>query len=120
MNGDVFGNNDRVGFEPRNTFRGDKLATLDVRLARTFPIRERFRLQLMAEAFNLANTVNVRYSNTNYGAADFCSADLASNTAPGCVGAPALFKENSPNPLYGTPSAVFNPRQLQFAAKLMF
>src|SRR5580700_7375630 len=116
-NGDVFGNNDRVGSEPRNTFRGDSLQTIDIRLERTFPIRERFKLQLMFEAFNLMNTVNVRYFNTNYGAADFCPFDPG---APGCAGVTRFFKEGSPNPSYGTPSAVFNPRQLQLAARLNF
>ena len=117
-NGDVFGANDRVGGEPRNTFKGDSLQTVDIRLERTFPLRERLNLELMAEAYNLMNTVNVHYYNTSYGAADFCSAFGGVQTAPGCVGAPALFRENSPNPLYGTPSAVFNPRQLQFVARI--
>ncbi len=114
-NGDVFGNNDRVGGEPRNTFRGDSLQTVDIRLERSFPIHENFKLQLMAEAYNLMNTVNVRYYNTSYGAADFCGTDAG---APGCFGAPALFREGSPNPLYGSPSSVFNPRQLQLVARL--
>jgi hypothetical protein len=114
-NGDVFGNNDRVGGEPRNTFRGDTLQTVDVRLERAFPIHENLKLQLMAEAYNLMNTVNVRYYNTSYGAADFCGPDPG---APGCFGAPAFYREGSPNPLYGTPSSVFNPRQLQFVARL--
>ena len=117
VNGDVFGNNDRVGTEPRNTFKGDTLQTIDVRLSRTFPIRERLQLQLIAEAFNLFNTVNIRYFNTNYGAADFCGPDP---TAPGCAGAAGFFREGSPNPNYGTPSSVFNPRQLQFAARFTF
>ena len=116
-NGDVFGNNDRVGSEPRNTFRGDSLQTIDIRLERTFPIHERFKLQLMFEAFNLFNTVNVKYYNTNYGAADFCPFDAG---APGCSGVTQFFKEGSPNPSYGTPSAVFNPRQLQLAARINF
>ncbi|MGA2335228.1 MAG: carboxypeptidase regulatory-like domain-containing protein [Terriglobales bacterium] len=114
-NGDVFGNNDRVGSDPRNTFKGDTLQTVDVRLERTFPIYERMHLQFMAEAFNLLNTVNVRYSNTSYGAADFCGPDPG---APGCAGAPAFYREGSPNPTYGTPSAVFNPRQIQLALRL--
>jgi outer membrane receptor for ferrienterochelin and colicin len=117
VNGDVFGNNDRVGVEPRNTFKGDSLQTIDVRLARTFGLTERLKLQLMFEAFNLFNTVNVRYFNTNYGAADFCGPDPL---APGCAGAAGFFREGSPNPNYGTPSAVFNPRQLQFAARFTF
>ena len=116
-NGDVFGNNDRVGGEPRNTFKGDSLQTVDIRLERTFPVYEKMRLQFMAEAFNLLNTVNVRYFNTSYGAADFCGA-AADPGAPGCFGAPTLYRENSPNPSYGTPSAVFNPRQIQFALRL--
>jgi hypothetical protein len=114
-NGDVFGNNDRVGNEPRNTFKGDSLQTVDVRLERTFRIYEKLRLQALAEAFNLLNTVNVRYSNTSYGAADFCPKDPG---APGCSGAPAFYREGSPNQSYGTPSAVFNPRQIQLALRL--
>ncbi|MBV8208227.1 MAG: TonB-dependent receptor [Acidobacteria bacterium] len=116
-NGDVFGNNDRVGGEPRNTFRGDSLQTVDLRLARAFQIREKARMELMAEAFNVANRVNVRYFNTNYGAADFCGPDPG---APGCLGAPHLYKEGSPNPFYGTPSSVNNPRQIQLAIRLSF
>ena len=114
-NGDVFGNNDRVGSDPRNTFKGDSLQTVDVRLERTFPLYERMHLQFMAEAFNLLNTVNVRYFNTSYGAADFCGPDPG---APGCAGAPAFYREGSPNPTYGAPSAVFNPRQIQLALRV--
>lgn len=114
-NGDVFGNNDRVGNEPRNTFKGDSLKTVDVRMERTFPLYEKIHLQLLVEAFNLLNRVNIRYSNTSYGAADFCGPDPG---APGCSGAPTLYREGSPNQAYGTPSAVFNPRQVQLALRL--
>jgi len=115
VNGDVFGNNDRVGGEPRNTFKGDSLQTVDVRLERSFAIHEKTRLQLMVEAFNLLNTVNIRYFNTSYGAADFCP---SAPDAPGCKGVSQFFREGSPNSLYGTPSAVFNPRQLQLVARI--
>jgi hypothetical protein len=116
-NGDVFGNNDRVGIEARNTFRGDSLQSVDVRLARTLPIREKIKMEMIAEAFNLFNTVNVRFFNTVYGAADFCPFNA---TAPGCNGVTKFFKEGSPNPAYGTPRAVYNPRQLQFAVRFTF
>jgi len=69
----------------------------------------------MAEAFNLTNTLNVRFFNTAYGAADFCPAGGAAN---GCIG--TLYKEGSPNPSYGTPRAVNNPRQIQLAVRLTF
>jgi hypothetical protein len=118
VNGDVFGNNDRVGTEGRNTFRGDSLQSVDIRLARSFPIREKVKLDVLGEVFNLFNTVNIRYFNTNYGAADFCPPNP---TAPGCGGSThAGSLEGSPNPQYGTPSSVFNPRQVQLALRLSF
>jgi hypothetical protein len=115
VNGDVFGNNDRVGLEPRNTFKGDSYQTVDLRVSREFPVTERFHVQGIAEAFNLLNTVNVRFYNTVYGAADFCPFNA---TAPGCAGVTQFSREGSPNPSYGTPRAVFNPRQIQFALRL--
>src|SRR6185437_11040958 len=113
-NGDIFGNNYRVGIEPRNTFKGDSYQSVDVRLARTFKATERMSIETMAEAFNLLNTVNVRFYNTVYGAADFCNFNA---TEPSCS-APQHFLEGSPNPTYGTPRALFNPRQLQLAVRL--
>jgi hypothetical protein len=106
-NGDVFGNNDRVGIEPRNTFKGDSYQSIDLRLSREFKLTERMRLEGLVEAFNLLNTVNVRFYNTAYGAPDFIP-----------VGTPGTFREGSPNPAYGTPRAVNNPRQIQFAARI--
>jgi carboxypeptidase family protein len=115
-NGDIFGNNDRVGIEPRNTFKGDTYQSIDLRLARTFKATERLSVEAMAEAFNLFNTVNVRFFNTVYGAADFCNFN---STAQGC--SPTQhFLEGSPNPTYGTPRALYNPRQIQFALRLAF
>ncbi|PYU11224.1 MAG: hypothetical protein DMG37_17545 [Acidobacteria bacterium] len=116
-NGDIFGNNDRVGIEPRNTFAGDNFRTFDLRLARTFSFREKRSLQFIAEAFNLSNTLNVRFFNTVYGAADFCPFNA---TAQGCPATPSGLREGSPNPLYGTPRAVNNPRQVQLALKFNF
>jgi hypothetical protein len=114
-NGDVFGNNDRVGIEPRNTFRGDSFQSFDMRISRTFNLGEKVKLQALAEGFNMTNTVNVRFFNTAYGAADFCPVAGVAFCGPG-----PYFKEGSPNPNYGTPRAVNNPRQFQLALKLSF
>lgn len=116
-NGDIFGNNDRVGIEPRNTFIGDNFRSVDVRIGRTFIFKERRSLQFLAEAFNFFNTTNIRFFNTVYGASDFCPFNA---TAFGCPATPSGFLEGSPNPLYGTPRAVFNPRQIQLALKFNF
>jgi hypothetical protein len=115
-NGDIFGNNDRVGIEPRNTFKGDTYQSVDMRIARTFKATERLNVEALAEAFNLLNTVNVRFFNTVYGAADFCNFNA---TAQGCSPT-QKFLEGSPNANYGTPRAVYNPRQIQFALRLTF
>lgn len=115
-NGDIFGNNDRVGIEPRNTFKGDGYESVDMRLSRTFKAGERFNIEAIAEAFNLFNTVNVRFFNTVYGAADFCPFNP---TAQGCS-ATQKFLEGSPNPNYGTPRALYNPRQIQLALRVSF
>jgi len=116
-NGDIFGNNDRVGIEPRNTFIGDNFRSVDIRVGRKFAFNERRSLELLAEAFNIFNTTNIRFFNTVYGASDFCPVNP---TAFGCPAVPSGFREGSPNPLYGTPRAVFNPRQIQLAAKFNF
>ena len=116
-NGDIFGNNDRVGIEPRNTFQGDGYQSVDMRVSRTFKFTERVHLEAIAEAFNLLNTLNVRFFNTAYGAADFCNF-AADPTAQGCTATPSGNREGSPNPSYGTPRAIFNPRQVQFALRL--
>jgi hypothetical protein len=115
-NGDIFGNNDRVGIESRNTFRGDSYQSVDIRIARTFKATERLNVEAMAEAFNLLNTVNVRFFNTVYGAADFCNFNA---TAQGCSST-QRFLDGSPNPNYGTPRALYNPRQIQFALRFTF
>jgi outer membrane receptor protein involved in Fe transport len=121
-NGDIFDNNDRVGIEPRNTFVGDNFRSVDVRISRNFPFREKRSLDVIAEAFNLSNTLNIRYFNTVYGAADFCPFDPG---AFGCSG-PTKNREGAPNlpgesfSLYGTPRAVNNPRQIQFALRFNF
>jgi hypothetical protein len=116
-NGDIFGNNDRVGIEPRNTFIGDNFRSVDLRIGRKIPFQEKRSVEIFAEAFNLSNTLNVRFFNTVYGASDFCPFNPA---AFGCPVTPSTFREGSPNPLYGTPRAVNNPRQIQLALRFNF
>jgi hypothetical protein len=117
-NGDVFDNNDRVGIEPRNTFKGDSYQTVDMRVSRTFGITEKLHLEAIAEGFNLLNTLNVHFYNTTYGAADFCPFVASANLANlNCPATPSGNREGSPNPFYGAPRAIFNPRQIQLAVR---
>jgi hypothetical protein len=76
----------------RNTFRGPDYATVDVSLFKNIPLTEKYRLQFRAEAFNVFNRVNL-----------FLPSGNLTNT---------LF--------FGKSTAAFDPRQLQFALKLVF
>ncbi len=78
-------------------------------------------LEIIAEVFNIFDTLNVRFFNTAYQAADFCQFNA---TATGCLdlmgNSLPRFRDGSPNPNFGTPRAIFNPRQVQFALRLTF
>jgi hypothetical protein len=130
INGDTNPVTDRVGWSPRNSYRGDDLYATDLRLARFIHLNERMALNLAMDAFNVFNRQNVNEVTSVYGGGtiDFCGAppqhykDAASlaiengtTTCPvGNGGALA------PNPLFGTPRTMFNPRQLQVSAKFTF
>ncbi len=57
--------NNRAPGVTYNTLRGDDFFTLDLRLSKTFRFGEYRRLQLIAEAFNVFNTVNFNSFNGN-------------------------------------------------------
>ena len=104
---------DRVGDSRRNTYRGDNLRTVDLRLSRTFHFNnDKRQLQLIAESFNLFNRPNVDEVFSVYGAPVFTGpvpqhyGDGITNVNPGFP--------------FGTPRTTFNPRQIQFAAKFTF
>lgn len=101
---------DRVGNSPRNSYRGDTLQTVDVRLSRAIHFDERRQLHLSLDAFNLFNRANVDEVFSVYGAPDFVG-PIPTHFGDGISG---------PSGQVGAPRTVFNPRQLQFAAKFTF
>jgi hypothetical protein len=142
-NGDTNPVTDRVGLEPRNSYYGDQLYSWDLRLSRYFQIRERLRLDLMVDAFNVLNRANVDEVTSVYGAAVFCGSGpvpmrykdagtiatqqeaIAFDTGTGpptcpLTGLGLTPAPPAPNALFGTPRTMLNPRQFQFAAKFSF
>jgi hypothetical protein len=130
---------DRVGLVGRNTYIGDPMRAWDLRLSRFFQIKERTRLELIFDAFNALNRPNVDEVFSVYGSPIPCGAlpehhkDKASSAVqggqspcpaftppPGVVVPAQFFVPPAPNPNFGTPRTMLNPRQLQFAAKLTF
>jgi hypothetical protein len=131
INNDTNPVTDRVGLARRNSYRGDHLYANDIRLAYKFKVAEHDRVELAVDAFNVFNRQNVDEVTSVYGGGtiDFCGAtpqrfgDAASlaiqNGTVGCNGA-TNGGAPAPNPLFGTPRTMFNPRQLQFSAKFTF
>ena len=95
-------NSDRPALVGRNAYEGPAYASVDLRVGRDFSVNNQARLELTLDVFNLFNRVNVKDINTVWGSIDY------PNTPP------------PPQLGYGTPRDVFNPRQLQFGAKLRF
>jgi hypothetical protein len=105
----------------RNVYFGHPLYNEDLRIARDFPIRDRYHFQILGEAFNLFNHTNIasvnptafNFSNVGAGA---CTTALAGGTN-GCIVPNAAFlaptSSTSTNGIYGS-------RQLQFSAKIIF
>jgi hypothetical protein len=111
VNNDTNPVTDRVGTSARNTYFGDKLVAVDLRLSRYFRIKERMKIQVMAEVFNMFNRANVDEVFSVYFAPDFIA------------GIPKHYKDgvvDPANPGFGSPRTTFNPRQFQFSAKFSF
>jgi len=86
-------------FIGRNTGVGNDLFTVSARLSRTFQMTERWRLEAMAEAFNLLNNRNNLTKNANFGSGAY----------------PA-----NPSSTFGQILSVNDPRSLQLALRLRF
>jgi outer membrane receptor protein involved in Fe transport len=105
----------RAPWIARNLYTGPGYNNVDFRIGRQFRLTERFRLQLLGEAFNLFNHTNIASVNTtawNYAAAgsSFCAGH-----ANGCLSpnAPFFAPTSSSNGLWGS-------RQLQISGRITF
>jgi hypothetical protein len=109
--------NDRLPGYSRNAFTGPDYATADLRLTRMFRFAERYKLNLVAESFNLFNRDNKRVAITSNGmvasATTFVqsSVDTKSAPYPGYYQLPTNFMK---------PNAAYAPRQIQLAVKFVF
>ncbi len=109
--------NDRLPGYSRNAFTGPDYSTADVRLTRAIRLHERYKLNLVAESFNLFNRDNQRVAITSNGmvasASTFVQSSVAANIAPypGYYELPNNFMK---------PNAAYAPRQIQLAVKFIF
>src|SRR5262249_18452532 len=68
-----------IGSSSRNPVRGPGLQEADLMIGKTFPIREKVKLELRAEAFNVTNTPPLGDPNGSCGSAAFGSISTAGN-----------------------------------------
>ena len=120
---DIFGN---------NSFRQPLTWLADMRLAKTFVFRERYKLELLADFFNIANKQNVMSVNSNGYFASTSPVPIPSGGTFACSAtSPCLdfFNPRATNPLvalFGTTTSVNNsnflytPRQIQLGLRLKF
>jgi hypothetical protein len=109
--------NDRLPGYRRNAFTGPDYVTTDLRLTHTIRFHERYKLNLLAESFNLFNRDNQRVAITSNGmiasASTFVPNSVTANIAP----YPGYYR--LPNN-FMKPNAAYAPRQIQLAVKFVF
>ncbi len=130
-NGDTNPVTDRVGDAARNTYWGDKLQTVDLRILQYFKFHERQRIDVALDIFDALNRPNVNEVTSVYGTYNFCggavptrykdAASLAIQTDPNSfIGSCPAAGPPFPNPNFGAPRTMFNPRQFQLSLKYSF
>jgi len=97
----------------------DSFNSFDLRMTKAFRFAERFRLDLIAEAFNLFNVTNVLgVSNVNYsGFSNVLTRDSNNPNDPGFLRSSGF---GSPVTTAGGVFGSGGPRAFQFAVKLSF
>jgi hypothetical protein len=109
--------NDRLPGYRRNAFTGPNYASANLRLARKFRVRDRWKLEFLAESFNLLNRANRRVEISDDGflnnAASFVQGDVTISGKQ----YPASFRQTRG---FLSPTSAYAPRQIQFAVRVSF
>jgi len=130
-NGDTNPVTDRVGNAARNSYWGDSLKTVDIRVSQHFNIHEHQKIEVAVDAFDLFNRPNVNEVTSVYGTYNFCGGavpvrykdapSLAIQSNPtSFIGSCPAAGPPFPSPIFGSARTMFNPRQFQLSAKYSF
>lgn len=103
-----FGDN-RLPIIPRNSFRLPALINMDARLSKRFKFTESMALEILAEAFNIANRTHVFGVNSAMYTRAGSATTLNFNSGPSGFGA-----------VTSTDSTLYRERQIQFATRFQF
>jgi len=109
--------NDRIPGMSRNSLLGPDYATTDMRLTRRIFLGDHFKLDLVADSFNLLNRDNQRYTITDDGLESNGVQFIQIGNQIGIKYFPAHFQVYS-NPF--RPNAAYPPRQVQLGLKMTY
>ncbi len=102
------GGSNRPPWIPRNAFQSFRTVNVNLRLSRTFTIKERAKLEVLGEAFNLFNHVNVTSVGTTlYGTG-------------GTLSAPTLTLDNTFRVPASSSNSLIAERQIQLGIRFEF
>jgi len=107
--------NDRLPGVRRNSFLGPDYATTDLRLSRKFPLGDQFKLELLAESFNLFNRDNERVTISDNGFQSLAANFVQFTTKVNNKFFPASFRTVKS---FLQPTSAYAPRQVQLGVKL--
>lgn len=108
---------DRLPGYRRNFFTGPNYITTDLRVARRFDLGDRFKLEMLVEAFNLMNRENPRVDLTDDGFLNTAGNSVLISKTIGFSHFPAHYQLSSG---FLTPTNAYAPRQVQIAVRLTF
>ena len=109
--------NDRLPGYNRNGFTGPDYATTDLRVTRTIRFSDRYKLELVAESFNLFNRDNQRVQITSNGMVASATTFVQSYVSVGIAPYPGYYQLPSN---FMKPNAAYAPRQVQLAIKFVY
>jgi outer membrane receptor protein involved in Fe transport len=116
-NQDGNSSNDRLPGFRRNFFTGPNYITTDLRIARRFPLGDRFRLEVLFEAFNLMNRENLRVDLNDNGFLNTAGHFVKIDKTIGFSHFPAHYRLSS---RFLTPTNAYAPRQVQIGLRVTF
>jgi len=123
------GGTNRIDVLGNNSFRLPMTWLVDMRVGKNFTFKERYKLELIADFFNIANKQNVQGQNqTGYIIQSSGMVNTPSGPVACSAGLPCLsFNVNSAfSPLFGTTTSINNsnflytPRQIQLGVRVHF
>jgi hypothetical protein len=120
------GGANRLELIGRNTFRLPTTWVGDVRLAKYLTVRENYRLELLADFFNLANKQNItQENNTGYNISNPSISKTTKVVSPCAAGVPttsSCLTFNGPFATFGNSNNNFaySPRQIQLGLRVLF